>query len=122
MFTFKMNNRKRQHGFCWAGERALLFSLENGDLSPCPGNYSMGNIYQKIYENIRFHPVGENCQNAHCINAHAYLTLGLIADVGDCSYLEMRDRETITGEHWVQPRMASFMKQRLCDNYRLEEV
>lgn len=121
MFSFKMNNREKQHGFCWAGDRALLFSLDRGDLMPCPGNKPIGNIYKSIDQNVQFEPVGTNCANAHCINAHAYLTLGLISEVGENSYLEMRDRETTTGEHWVQPRMASFMKQRLCDNYGLEE-
>lgn len=122
MFDFKMYNRKKQTGFCWAGERALLFSLENGNLMACPGNLMEGNIYDAIDKDIPYKPVGKNCANSHCINAHAYLTLGLIAEVGGNSYLETRNRVTATGEHWIQPKMAAFMEQRLCDNYPLITV
>ncbi len=116
MFDIKMEYRNKLKEFCLAGKGTFLFSLESGNVSPCPFHKGCGNVYGNIGEVIEFKTVGENCKAPYCINAHAYLTLGMVAAIRDISYLDVRDRKTVIGESWVRPKMANFIKQRICDN------
>ena len=115
MFDFKMKHIKKVRSYCLSGEKSILFSLESGELSPCPYNKCEGNLYDNISEILSLKPLAGNCQAPWCINSHAYLTIGLNREINDGSYLDMRDRITIDGEHWIKPQMANFIKQRICD-------
>lgn len=117
MFMLKMEARNKQDKFCYAGDRTFLLALDSGDILPCPFHECIGNIYENISEQITFSSVGKHCKAPYCINGHAYLTLGILPEVNVGTYLEMRDRQTTEGKNWVQPKMADFINQRICDNY-----
>ena len=112
MFDFKMSNKRKITEFCLAGRNALLFSLDTGVASPCPYNYGDTNLYDDISSNISTLPIGHNCQAPWCVNGHAYLALGLVRGI-DVSYLDMRDRVTSEGEHWVKPTFRKLFSQKI---------
>lgn len=116
MFTFKMSQMQRRREYCTAGKNTFLFSLESGEIFPCPGEKSFFNIYDDISREISYREVGTSCSNVYCRNGHAYLTLGIVKEVNCGSYLQIRDRKTIEGENWVKPEMAAVFSQRICDN------
>jgi len=74
------------------------------------------NIYENIEDEIYFQQVGKECPLPYCFNCHAYLTLGLIPDVKAPTYLEMRDRITCDGNHWIHDKMRTVMNQKLYIN------
>ncbi len=118
MFEFKLNNKKKISDYCLAGECSALFALDDGNVLPCPYNIGIGNIYSDISKRWTGRAVGNDCCSPWCINAHAYLALGLVDTIRDGSYLEIRDRVTSSGDNWIKPRMARFFGQRICDNLK----
>lgn len=116
MFSFKKKQMIKRKEYCTAGRSTFLFSLESGDISPCPKEGVFYNLYNDISQKIKFKEVGYKCQDSYCRNGHAYLTLGMIKDINEYSYLQIRDRITIYGTHWVREKMANIFKQRICDN------
>lgn len=116
MFEEKMRQRVKRSEYCLAGKNSFLISLESGEAYPCPYMEKIGNVYDYIAEKIDFKAVGCNCTRPYCINNHAYIALGMLKDVNECSYLEIRDRIDDTGEHWVKNKVAKIYSQRICDN------
>ena len=115
LFDFKMRifgeSRKE---FCYNGLWGGHINMENGSLSQC---YRLRptRIFDNLSAPIDFWPVGK-CEMAHCYNGHSWLTLGMIPELITPTYLEMRDRVTIDGRHWVGEEMRQFMSQKLSDN------
>lgn len=116
LFWFKMMSMKKRTEYCTAGKNTFLFSLESGDISPCPQEGYFFNIYSNIDKVIDFKEVGKQCRNPYCRNGHAYLALGIVDEVNECSYLQIRDRIALDGKHWVNEEMAFIFQQRICDN------
>lgn len=101
MFDFKLEvlNKKRKE-FCYAGMWSLYVNLVTGEVRQCYGCQSYQNIYENIKEPIKFRPIGKNCQQPFCYNAHAFLAMGMIPELQTPTYLEMRDRVDKDGIHW----------------------
>lgn len=118
MFDFKIRNRNRYKN-CYAGLWSAELNLATGELYKCTGNPRICNIYENPNDDIPFEQVGEKCSLPYCFNCHAYLTLGLVPEVNAPSYLEMRDRATITGEYWIKGKIKDIFKQKLYDNHKV---
>ncbi len=118
MFDYKMKTLKKQTEYCIAGRGSFIMNLDNGEAVFCCKNDRFTNIYKNIDKPIEYQEIGYRCKSPWCINAHAYLTLGMIDKVNDYTYLEMRDRMCTDGSHWIQERMAGMMRQRICDNLK----
>lgn len=118
MFSFKLNQMTKRNEYCTAGKNTFLFSLESGRIAPCPREKSFYNIYNDISSNIDYKEVGFACSNPYCRNGHAYLTLGIVEGANEGSYLQIRDRVTCDGKHWVVGDMADIFSQRICDNQK----
>lgn len=118
MFDFKMSvwGQKRTE-YCYAGAWSGLLNLSTGDLAACYGTRLRQNIYKNIRKPIRFIPMGKHCCKTHCFNSHAFLALGVIPQINGCNYEQIRNRKCIDGTEWLNPRMKSFISQRLCDNH-----
>lgn len=99
--------------FCHAGAWSYSLNLNSGEYSQCYFGKRLGNIYENPDEKLVESPVGTRCKLAHCYNGHAFLTLGNIPGLDRMSYYDMRTRLTESGEEWVKPQMADFMKSRL---------
>lgn len=119
MFTFKMDNLRKQTDYCLAGKGAYLVDLCTGATKPCPGGNVFTNIYDAIDEPINASEVGSGCLCSYCFNNHAYLSLGLVKTINGCSYADIRDRKCIDGSFWLSDRIRNIFSQRICDN--LEE-
>lgn len=119
MFDIKMQSREKRTEFCLAGKGTFILRLDTGEMCQCPRNDEFGNLYLHIDQAIPSRIVGHNCKSEYCINAHAYLTLGMINEINQYSYLSIRDRETLDQGHWVQKEMADFISQRICDNIQV---
>lgn len=116
MFDIKMQTRVKRTEYCLAGKGTFILELDTGEMCQCPHNEAFGNLYSHLDQSIPCKIVGKNCKSEYCINAHAYLTLGMIDEINQYSYLSIRDRETENKSHWVQPEMAKFISQRICEN------
>ena len=117
LFDFKMRifGEPRKE-FCYNGLWGGSINLETGSFSQC---YRLRPI--RIFDNpsipIDFCPAGK-CEKAHCYNGHSWLTLGMIPELVTPTYLEMRDRITPDGRHWVGEDMRYFLSQKLPENNR----
>lgn len=116
MFNIKMRivNQKR-HENCMAGVWSFELNLETGAIHKCVGNPYLDNIYEDLNRPIHMEKVGQNCCLPYCYNGHAYLPLGLIKEILAPTYLEIRDRETLDGKHWVSGTLKEIFSQRLYD-------
>lgn len=116
MFRMKMKERQKREEYCHVGEYASVLELDTGNLRPCPSEDFFYNAYENLSEKIVKKAVGNNCKSSHCFVGHAYLTLGMIDEWNEYSYLDIRDRECEKWGHWVTPQMACIYNQRICDN------
>lgn len=101
--------------FCYAGEYSISVDLESGHINQCYCGKGLGNIYETD-KPISFQAIGCNCSFPHCYNGHAFLTFGNIPELKLNSYLELRDRKTKDGKHWVKKDVANIFTQRLYEN------
>lgn len=122
MFKIKMRivNQKRKEN-CMAGVWSFELDLETGDIHKCVGNPYLDNIYEDLNRPIHLEKVGRNCCLPYCYNGHAYLPLGLIREISAPTYLEIRDRETQDGKHWVSGILRDVFSQRLYANNTEDE-
>ena len=115
LFDFKMKifGQPRKE-FCYNGLWGGAINMDYGTISKCYGLPPT-----KIFDNpsapIDFGPAGK-CEKPHCHNGHSWLTLGMIPELITPAYLEMRDRVTADGRHWVGEDMRQFLSQKLADN------
>ena len=115
LFDFKMRifGEPRKE-FCYNGLWGGCINLATGSISQC---YRLRPV--SFFDNpsspFDFCLVGK-CETAHCYNGHSWLTLGMIPDLVTPTYLEMRDRVTADGRHWVGEEMRKFLSQKLADN------
>lgn len=117
LFRFKMKTfNVRRKEFCYAGEWTAHLNLGTGILKQCYCGAVIQNIFEDTDRPIKWEPLGCNCAEPHCHNAHVWLTLGAIPSMDTPTYTEMRDRITTTGEHWLQPEMRDFLSGKLKDN------
>lgn len=113
MFEFKMSTfGVRRKEFCYAGDWTGYLNLVTGILKPCYYTYGGQNIFEDITKPIKFEAMGE-CHLSHCFNSHAFLTMGAIPTLDTPKYVEMRDRIMGNGEHWIKPRMRTFLSTKL---------
>lgn len=113
MFKFKMSTfGVKRREFCYAGDWTGYLNLVTGILKPCYYTYGGQDIFKDINKPIKFEAMGE-CHLSHCYNSHAFLTIGAIPELETPTYLDIRDRVTEEGKHWVKPRVAEFFKSKL---------
>ncbi len=123
MFRFKLANIKTErYKNCMAGEWSLQVNLETGDVYKCVGNPYIDNIYEDICREIKLERVGGECSLPYCYNCHSYLALGLVEEISAPTYYEVRDRETLSGLHWITDTMKDVFTQKLYENHRLDDI
>ncbi len=115
MFDFKISNiGVARRGYeCMAGVWSLKLNLATGELQQCPHHKTIDYIYENIDLPINMEKVGKECKLPYCYNCHAYLTWGTMKEVAAPTYLEMRDRVTEKGAHWIGEEMQVVLSQKL---------
>lgn len=116
LFDFKKSifYHKRKE-FCYAGIWSFWVNLESGETRQCYCGASLGNFYD-FSQPLQFKPVGYCCEQPHCYNGHAFLTLGDIPVLQTPTYEEVRERICVDGTRWLQPEFSAFASQKLGDN------
>jgi len=114
-FKFDMFNKKRRE-FCYAGSWSYFLNLGTGDLKQCYAGKVIQNIYEDPDSPIKSCPIGWDCPEPHCYNAHAWLTFGDIPELDTPTYLDMRNRVTVKNDEWCKEPVKSFFSQKLKDN------
>ena len=114
MFELKMRHwEEKRKEFCYAGLWSGLLNLGTGEFNACyrqPG--SLGNLFENPDEEFDFCPTGK-CEIPHCFNGHSFLAWGVIPEINEESYLEIRDRVDNEGNHWINSEMRKQFNQRL---------
>ena len=117
LFEYKVEQLDSQKNrFCHAGEWGYELNLANGELYKCTNNPRIMNIYEDIDVDIISSPVGYECTMPYCFNNHAYITLGLIPEIDAPFYVDVRDRVTKDGCHWIVDDMRIALGQKLYEN------
>lgn len=114
MFEFKMKHwQEPRKEYCYAGKWSGIVDIGLGVFSPCycQRGYSK-NIFEDVDSPFSFEAVGR-CKVAHCYNSHSFLTLGVIPEINEMRYSDMRDRVTQEGKHWLNSEMNQFLSGRL---------
>ena len=118
MLTFKQKVfREKRNEFCYAGDWSLYVDLFSGKLSKCYGALPHGNIYD-LSKPIDFEAIGI-CQVAHCFNAHAFLSFGIIPELDTPTYAQIRNRVCTDGSQWLSPEVNAFFASKLKDSHTL---
>lgn len=91
----------KRREFCYAGLWSLYINLATGYTKPCYCGKKMDNFFENVDKPYHFKPIG-CCLLPHCYNGHMLMTLGLIPDLTDVKYGDIRDRVTEDGRHWLQ--------------------
>lgn len=106
----------KRREFCYAGDWSFCLNLGTGIMTQCYCSYKSQNILENPSEPINFCPIGNNCLEYHCYNAHAFLTLGNIPELAAPTYAELRNRICSDGSEWLSPEMKSFMSSKLYES------
>ncbi len=109
-FKLEIFNEKRNE-YCYAGAWSLYINFATGSTIQCYCSRYQHNIYKDITKPIDFKAIGK-CQDTHCYNGHALLTLGCIPNFTDIRYGNIRDRVRADGSHWIQPKMLAFLNSK----------
>ncbi len=105
----------KQKEFCYAGKWSLYINLCTGIAVPCYCGGVMGDVFANPSLPFPEKAVG-SCPIAHCYNGHALLTMGLIPNVTEIKYGDIRDRVKTDGTHWLQPELKEFFNTKLLDS------
>jgi len=116
-FTFKESifGKKRKE-FCYAGDWSFYVNIGTGMMTQCYCSFFQYNIFDDPKRPIPFHAVGNHCEQLHCYNGHAFLTLGNIPELKTPTYAELRNRVCADGSEWLKPEMKAFMNTKLKDS------
>ncbi len=105
----------KQKEFCYAGKWSLYINLCTGIAVPCYCGGSLGDVFEDPNRPFPEKAVGR-CPIAHCYNGHALLTMGLIPNVTNIRYGDIRDRVRMDGTHWLQPELLNFFNNQLVES------
>lgn len=105
----------RRNEYCYAGKWSLHVDLSSGATGQCYCNRYSQNIFKNVNKPIDFVAIGK-CQDYHCYNGHALMTLGLIPNLTDIGYGDIRDRIKEDGSHWIQEQMRDFLNSKLIES------
>lgn len=119
MFDFKRTifGQKRCE-YCYAGSWSFYLNLGTGIMSQCYSSFKRQQIFEEPDKPINFTPVGYYCDQPHCYNGHAFLTLGVIPELNTISYSQIRNRVCNDGSEWLKPEFKAFISQKLKDANR----
>lgn len=114
MFELKMRHwGEARKEFCYAGLWSGLLNLGTGEFNACyrqPG--PIGNLFEHPDEKFEFYPIGK-CEIPHCFNGHSFLAWGVIPEIDEETYLDIRDRTNDRGDHWVNNVMSEQFSEKL---------
>jgi hypothetical protein len=101
--------------FCYAGDYTASLDIGTGDLKQCYKGKQIQNIYHDVKESIHWEPIGYNCTEPHCYNAHCFLVFGAIPELGRNAptYMDVRNKICANGSEWLTPKMKAFIGQRI---------
>ena len=105
----------RRKEFCYAGAWSYYVNMATGNATQCYGGRSVGDIFENPDEPLPNQPIGR-CPVAHCYNGHALLSMGIIPNLTDVRYGDIRDRERDDGTHWLTPEVKCFFNQRVFES------
>lgn len=119
MLDFKRTiyGHKRRE-FCYAGAWSLYLNLGTGEMQQCYSSFKKQQIFENPDKPIDFTPIGFYCQEPHCYNGHAYLTLGNIPELDTIPFSQIRNRACADGSEWLKPEFKAFISQKLKDANR----
>lgn len=114
LFNYKLTIfEKKRKEFCYAGDWSFYLNLATGKMTQCYCSYTSQNIFENPEQPIAFKAIGNNCNQHHCYNGHAFLALGNIPELKSPTYGELRNRVCTDGSEWLKPEMKHFMSTKL---------
>ncbi len=96
---------KKYTGFCYNGHRHMWVNMKTGYSQQCYGVPTMQNFMKDAL--IRWIPIGNHCQVAHCYVCYTFFTLGTTEapSYGEYrpTYIDIRNRKDSYGREWIKP-------------------
>lgn len=117
-FKYSIFGKKRKE-FCYAGDWSFVLNVGTGEMAQCYCSYLKQNILDDPTKPINFLAVGNNCNQYHCYNGHAFLCLGDIPELKTPTYATIRNRKCKDGTEWLKPDMKYFMSSKLCESNKI---
>lgn len=116
MFDFKMRHwGEKRTEFCYAGLWSGLLNLGTGEFNSCYRQPEpVGNMFENPDEEFGFYPAGQ-CEISHCFNGHSFLTWGVIPELDEESYLDIRNRVDNNEDYWINESMSAQFSKKLKD-------
>ena len=117
LFRFKLSIfLQKRREYCHAGKWVYTFNMGNGVMRQCYSSNKSQNIFSDITSALNLPCVGVKCEEPHCYNGHAFLTLGAIPTLETPTYALMRNRVQKDGREWLNPYMKAFISHKLHEN------
>lgn len=102
-------------GFCYAGDWTVYVHLGSGDMTQCYAGHKLDNIYKDVDKPLNLKAIGNCCNEPHCYNGHAFLSLGDIPSMNTPSYASLRNRITLDGREWLNDEAKQFLGTKLSE-------
>jgi hypothetical protein len=106
----------KRNEFCYAGAWSYYLNLNTGDYWQCYQGKKLGNIYENTSQPLADEPVGCHCPFPYCYNGHSFLALGVIPEINEFTYADVRDRNVGKDNEWLKPQMRDLFESRLCES------
>lgn len=114
LFDYTVKNfNKPQKYFCYAGDWSGIIYLGTGIFKKCYNDPREQDIFRDINQSIKFEAIGKNNCKPYCINSSHFLSLGVVPEIKNETYYQLRNREGCYSEE-----MSKFLSQKLYLNNR----
>ncbi|WP_104718338.1 radical SAM protein [Helicobacter trogontum] len=117
LFKFKLSIfLQKRNEYCHAGKWSYTINMGDGTMKQCYSSNKTQNIFRDMTSSLKLPCIGVKCEEPHCYNGHAFLTLGVIPTLETPTYALMRNRVQKDGREWLNPYMKTFISHKLCEN------
>lgn len=108
---------KKYKDYCYAGERSLWISMEDGMPHQCYHTPPIQNFMEDINKPVKWLAVGNNCSESYCYSAHFFMTLGIAPFPDDLCYKpthdEIRNRLCLDESEWIKEEWKKILQKRI---------
>ena len=100
---------KKYRDFCYSGMRNIWIDMEKGTYNQCYHTTKTRDFMKNINKPLKFIPIGNCCDQAHCYSGHLFMTIGITPPPQTVKYrpnhYDIRSRIGEDGFEWIKPEI-----------------